>query len=254
MFPIRDDNPQINTPYACYGLIAANIIAWLLLQSVGQQPHLSQSICQFGLIPADLLSNHFDTRTFCPIDNIPNWETLVSSMFMHGGWMHLIGNRWFLWIFGNNVEDAMGTVRFFFFYLLCGLAAAAAQVFADTGSSIPMVGASGAIGGVMGAYIVLYPKVHVHMFFYLTTFAIPAFAMLGYWILVQVIGGFSSLSAQGGGVAFWAHIGGFVAGVILIFVFKDKQLVDQHPYHGWNQNRHKTKLWKSVGKQDKGIR
>jgi len=254
MFPIRDDNPQINTPYVTYGLIAANLVAWFLLQGFGEQPQLSQSICQYGLIPADLLSNHFSSQAFCPIDNIPNWETLISTMFMHGSWMHLIGNLWFLWIFGNNVEDAMGPIRFFFFYIICGIAAAAAQIVADTGSSIPMVGASGAIGGVMGAYIILYPKVHVHMFFYLTTFAIPAVAMLGYWIIVQVIGGFSSLTAQGGGVAFWAHIGGFAAGAILIFIFKDNRLLEQHPYHGWNQKRHKTQLWKSVGKQDSGIR
>jgi len=248
VFPIRDDNPQINIPYVTYGLIAANIVAWLLLQGFGQQPHLSQSICQYGLIPADLLSNHLSSGAFCPIDNIPNWETLISAMFMHGSWMHLIGNLWFLWIFGDNVEDAMGPIRFLIFYILCGIAAAAAQIFADTGSSIPMVGASGAIGGVMGAYIILYPKVHVHLFFYLTTFAIPAVAMLGYWVVVQVIGGFSSLTAEGGGVAFWAHIGGFMAGAVLVFFFKDKALLEQHPYYGWNQKRHKTTLWKSVGK------
>lgn len=254
MFPIRDDNPQLTTPYVTYGLVAANIIAWLLLQGFGEQPQLSQSICQYGFIPADFLGNHISQRSFCPIDNVPNWESLLSAMFMHGGWMHLIGNMWFLWIFGNNVEDAMGPIRFLVFYILCGIAAALCQMLADTHSSIPMVGASGAIGGVMGAYIVLYPKVHVHMFFYFTTFAIPAFAMLGYWIGVQVIGGLNSLSGQQGGVAFWAHIGGFIAGAILVFMFKNNSLLQQHPYYGWNQKQHKTKVWRAVGNKDKGIR
>lgn len=254
MFPIRDDNPQIRTPYTTYILIAANLIAWFLLQGLGGEPTLGESICRYGLIPADLLSTMSNTRSYCYIDHIPNWETLISAMFMHGSWMHLIGNLWFLFIFGNNVEDAMGSVRFLVFYIVCGIAAAGAQIIADTGSTIPMVGASGAIGGVMGAYIVLYPKVHVHLFFYLTTVAVPAVAMLGYWIVVQLLGGLSSLSSQGGGVAFWAHVGGFIAGAVLVFIFKNENLLRQHPYYGWNQNRHKTQLWKSVGRQDKGIR
>jgi membrane associated rhomboid family serine protease len=252
MFPIRDDNPQIYTPYVTYGLIALNILAWFGLQGFGQQPGLSQSICQYGLIPADLLSTFTPTqqRPFCFIDNDPNWITLISAMFMHGSWMHIIGNLWFLWIFGNNVEDSMGHFRFLVFYILTGLAAAFAQILADTGSTIPMVGASGAIGGVMGAYILLFPRVHVHMLiflgFFVTTYAIPAIAMLGYWIIVQLIGGFSSLGAQGGGVAFWAHIGGFVAGAVLVPLFKDRALLNKHPYHGWKQKRHQTKLWQKV--------
>jgi membrane associated rhomboid family serine protease len=157
---------------------------------------------------------------------------------------------WFLWIFGGNVEDSMGHVRFALFYLICGAAAAAAQVFADLASPIPMVGASGAIGGVMGAYIILYPRVHVHMLvilgFYVTTFAVPAVAMLGYWILVQFVGGMMSMGASGGGVAFWAHIGGFVAGVVLIMLFKDERLLAQHPYRGWRQRTHASRLWHKV--------
>jgi membrane associated rhomboid family serine protease len=161
-------------------------------------------------------------------------------MFLHGGWFHLIGNMWFLWIFGNNVEDSMGHARFVVFYLLCGLAAAALQVATQPSSIVPMVGASGAIGGVMGAYVMLYPRVRVHMFvflgFYVTTIAVPAIFMLGYWFLVQLIGGASTFGREeGGGVAFWAHVGGFAAGALLIYVFKKPALVNRHPYHGWHQ-------------------
>jgi membrane associated rhomboid family serine protease len=146
---------------------------------------------------------------------------------------------WFLWIFGNNVEDSMGHARFAVFYVLCGLAAAGLQVFSNPASAIPMVGASGAIGGVMGAYVLLYPRVNVHMLlwlgFYVTTFAIPAYWMLGYWFLVQVIGGVNAIGAQGGGVAFWAHVGGFVAGAVLVLAFRDPALLARHPYHGWRE-------------------
>lgn len=247
MFPIRDENPQLNIPYVTYLLIALNVIAWLLLQNFGVEPMLSQSVCNYGLIPADLTSQEtLRARMMCPIDGNPDWYTLVSSIFMHGSWMHLIGNMWFLWIFGNNVEDSMGSLRFAIFYLLSGLCASAVQVIADTGSVIPMVGASGAIGGVMGAYIVLYPKVHVHMFFFFRTFAIPAILMLGYWIVMQLVGGFNSIGAQGGGVAFWAHIGGFLAGMALIFVFKNEKLLAQHPYRGWQQKDHRDNVWDKV--------
>lgn len=132
----------------------------------------------------------------------------------------------------------MGHRRFIVFYLLCGLGAAAAQMLSNPGSPVPMVGASGAIGGVMGAYVMLYPRVNVHMLFwfgfYVTTFAIPAFWMLGYWFAVQLIGGLGSVGAAGGGVAFWAHIGGFVAGAVLIYLFRDQRLLDRHPHHGWH--------------------
>ena len=247
MFPIRDENPQLQTPLITYILIALNAVAWLLVQRSGVEPGLTASVCQFGLIPADLTAKEIvQTRFMCPIDGNPDWYTLTTSMFMHGSWMHLIGNMWFLWIFGNNVEDSMGSLRFAIFYIVCGIAASATQIIADTGSTVPMVGASGAIGGVMGAYIVLYPKVHVHMFFLFRTFAIPAIMMLGYWIVMQLVGGFSSIGAQGGGVAFWAHIGGFVAGMGLIFLFKNEQLLKAHPYHGWNQKEHDTQVWKKV--------
>jgi membrane associated rhomboid family serine protease len=159
---------------------------------------------------------------------------------------------WFLWIFGNNVEDSMGHGRFAVFYVLCGLAAAALQVATGPTSAIPMLGASGAIGGVMGAYILLYPRVHVHMLiflgFFITTVAVPAVVMLGYWLLIQLISGFGTLGDQDGGVAFWAHVGGFVAGAILILVFRDRRLLERHPYHGWQQRHSPTRNWHKVGR------
>jgi membrane associated rhomboid family serine protease len=251
MFPIRDENPQINIPYVTYALIALNVFAWFVLQGFGQEPALSRSVCSFGLIPADLRGLELAaTPGFCPVDGRPEWSTTISSMFMHGSWMHIIGNMWFLWIFGNNVEDSMGPSRFLAFYLLCGLVAAATQVIFDANSAIPMVGASGAIGGVMGAYIVLYPRVHVHLFIFLGiifyTFAVPAIMMLGYWIVVQLIGGFSSIGSDEGGVAFWAHVGGFVAGAALVLLFKDEKLLAGHPYRGWTQKEHADAAWKQI--------
>lgn len=246
MIPIRDDNPQLRTPVVTYALIALNVASWLLLQGSGLEPELSQSICRLGLIPADLFGAPVNVPVICPVELGGGWPTFLTSMFSHGGWMHLIGNMWFLWIFGDNVEDSMGPVRFAIFYVLCGFAAGFAQIMADASSVIPMVGASGAIGGVMGAYIVLYPRVHVHLFAYFVTFAVPAVFMLGYWVVVQAIGGFTSIGAEGGGVAFWAHLGGFVAGALLVLVFKDDELLASHPYHGWNQKRHMSTAWKSV--------
>jgi len=254
MFPIRDENPQLTVPYVTYAFIGINVVCWIFLQGMGNDPVLMRSICQFGLIPADVFGSidvaQAKQQLVCPVGGQERWATVLSSMFMHGGWMHIIGNMWFLWIFGDNVEDAMGHVRFVIFYLLCGLAAAAAQMLADPSSLIPMIGASGAIGGVMGAYVILYPRVHVHLFvflgFYATTFAVPAILMLGYWMAVQILGGFNSISATGGGVAFWAHIGGFVAGAILVLLFKNDQLLDAHPYHGWRQKKHASRAWHRI--------
>jgi membrane associated rhomboid family serine protease len=256
MFPIRDDNPHFLTPYVTYALIVLNVAAWLLVQGLGAEPRLSASICTLGLIPGDLLDtvqagtrSQVGPNTFCVIGVGSAWYTPFTSMFMHGGWLHIIGNMWFLWIFGNNVEDSMGHGRFVVFYLLCGLAAAAAQTLADPGSIVPMVGASGAIGGVMGAYILLYPRVHVHMLivlgFFVTTVAVPAVLMLGYWFIVQLASGWLTQSAQGGGVAFWAHVGGFVAGGVLILLFRNPRLLERHPYHGWNR-RSPTRSWHQV--------
>ncbi len=246
MFPIRDDNPHFTTPYATYAILALNVAAWIFLQGFGTEPSLSSSVCRLGLIPGELLQNvqpgtrlQVGPNTFCVLGDSPGWHTVLTSMFMHGGWFHLIGNMWFLWIFGNNVEDSMGHVRFVAFYLLCGFAAAGAQIMADPDSAIPMVGASGAIGGVMGGYIVLYPRVRVHMLiflgFFITTFAVPAYLMLGYWLVIQLISGVLAIGAEGGGVAFWAHVGGFGAGAALVWLFKDSRMLAEHPYHGWDK-------------------
>ena len=260
MFPIRDDNPQILTPYATYAIIALNAIVWVFIQGFGSMVPLVESICSFGLVPAQLLQSLPSSAAIplggdlvCVIGGGSGWYTTVTSMFMHGGWMHIIGNMWFLWIFGNNVEDAMGTRRFVVFYLLCGLAAVAFQVMTNPDSTVPMVGASGAIGGVMGAYIVLFPRVHVHMLvffgFFVTTFAMPAVYMLGYWLLIQLLSGVLSIGGQGGGTAFWAHVGGFVAGMVLIFLFRDKRLLARHPFHGIRQARSPTRSWHRIDRR-----
>jgi len=244
MFPIRDDNPSVLTPVVTAAIVALNVAAWALVQGFGTNPALTNSVCALGLIPGELLQNvrpgtsvPLGPGVACVLSH-PNWLTPLTSMFLHGGWFHLLGNMWFLWLFGNNVEDSMGHGRFAVFYLLCGLAAAAAQVLSNPASPMPMVGASGAIGGVMGAYIVLYPRVRVHMLlffgFYLTTAAVPAYFMLGYWFLLQLIGGTAGLASEGGGVAFWAHVGGFIAGAGLILVFRDRELVARHPYSRWS--------------------
>ena len=236
MFPYRDDNPTVLTPYITVAFIAANAVVWLLVQGLGTEPALTRSVCTLGLIPGELLQlAGIGTRVpmgpgaECVLGDTPTWYTPLTSMFLHGGWLHLIGNMWFLWVFGNNVEDSMGHIRFVLFYVLCGLAAAAAQIVVNPNSVIPMVGASGAISGVMGAYIVLYPKVRVHMLIFLgifiTTIAVPAWMMLGYWFLLQILSGLPMLAKETGGTAFWAHAGGFVAGMLLIWIFRDRSLV-----------------------------
>ncbi len=244
MLPIRDENPQILAPVVTLGLIGLNVLAWFGLQGAGSEQALLRSLCQLGLVPGELLGRlpaGYETPLGeglrCVLSGQPAPITLLTHMFLHGGWLHLIGNMWFLYLFGGNVEDSMGHVRFGVFYLLSGLAAAGTQILASPASGLPMVGASGAIGGVMGAYVVLYPRVWVHMLlwlgFYVTRVAVPAYFMLGYWLVVQLVGGALSLGRGGGGVAFWAHVGGFAAGALGVLVFRKRALVARHPYHGW---------------------
>jgi len=244
MIPIRDENPNILVPYATISIIVINCLAWVFVQGMGTEPALSNSVCVFALVPGELLGVIPPGAYFpagpdvaCQAGAATAWHTLITSMFMHGGWLHLLGNMWFLWIFGNNVEDAMGPARFIIFYVLCGLLAAALQIMLTINPELPMVGASGAIGGVMGAYILLYPRVKVILLiflgFFVTTISVPAILMLGYWFLLQLLGGLSSVTSTGGGVAFWAHIGGFVGGAILVNLFRDRELLNRHPYHGW---------------------
>ena len=237
MIPLRDENPTLNRPIATYTIIAMNAVVWVFVQGLGSAYGLAERFCSYALIPGDLLGIVPANTVIpvaqdmaCALDGTGHLSTLFSSMFMHGGWLHIIGNMLFLWVFGDNVEDVMGPFRFALFYLLCGLGAAATQIVTDPSSLIPMVGASGAIGGVMGAYAILYPRARVHMLiilvFYITTVSIPAIFVLGYWFLLQLLSGLGSLGQAGGGVAFWAHIGGFVAGILLVFVFRRPDLLD----------------------------
>jgi rhomboid family protein len=239
MIPYKDENPTLRPPVVTFVLIAANVAAWVFLQGMGQSPVLEQSICHLGLVPGHLLGGispgtpvQLGPDLYCRVGDLPGWATVLTSMFMHGGWLHLIGNMWFLWIFGNNVEDSSGRARFLLFYLLCGAIAAGAQSIATPDSPIPMVGASGAISGVMGAYIVLYPRVRVHMLvilgFYVGKIAVPAYLMLGYWLLIQLVSGALAVGQESGGVAFLAHAGGFVGGMVLIYLFRNKDLVAAH--------------------------
>lgn len=239
MFPLYDENPTSTTPIVTFTLIGLNVAAWAFVQGMGDTLLLAKSICLHGLIPGDLLqtlpvgtTTQLTPQLQCVLDGKSTVLSVFSSMFLHGGWLHIIGNMWFLWIFGDNIEDATGTARFAIFYLVCGLAAAAAQIISDPYSSVAMVGASGAIGGVMGAYARLYPKAHVvtliPLGFFITTVALPAFVMLGFWFVIQILSGIPALGSTGGGVAFWAHVGGFLAGLILIGPMHRPELVDKH--------------------------
>jgi len=259
MFPYRDDNPHFLTPYGTYSIIAINVLVWGLVQRFGANPALAESICNLGLIPGELLETiTVGTRvpvgpnSVCVLGNATTWYTPITAMFLHGGWLHLIGNMWFMWLFGNNVEDSMGTPRFILFYILAGLIAAGFQVAADPTSAIPMVGASGAIGGVMGAYILLYPRVNVHMLlflgFFITTFTVPAVVMLGYWFAIQILSGLLADTASGG-VAFWAHVGGFLSGALLIYIFKDPKLIERHPYYGWSRHPAQPRSWQRLDRR-----
>jgi len=249
MFPYHDENQTRRTPYVTIGLIAANVLTWLLVQGAGTALPLARSVCELGLIPGELTgalpvgtSTPMGEGLLCLTDPGRQLSHLITSMFLHGSWLHLLGNMWFLWLFGNNIEDSMTRTRFILFYLLCGLAAALLQVLTNPASGVPMVGASGAISGVMGAYLVLYPRVRVFAMvplgFFLTSVALPAWVMLGYWMLLQFVGGLTALGGrEGGGVAFWAHVGGFVAGVALIKLFAVSNDVAAHNSHHWEPRR-----------------
>lgn len=240
MFPYKDENPTLTTPVVTIALIALNVAAWVLIQGMGADPVLRDSVCRLGFVPGYLFGSipagaeiPLGRGVACLLGDVAPWATVLTSMFMHGGWLHLIGNVWFLWVFGNNIEDSTGPLRFLIFYLMCGAVAALTQAVASPFSAVPMVGASGAISGVMGGYIVLYPRVRVHMIIFLLIFitriVVPAYLMLGYWFLLQLL---SSVAAPEGGVAFLAHAGGFLAGMILVLVFRDRRLVQRRLAHG----------------------
>jgi len=211
MIPLRDVIPSRTTPYITITIIVLNALAWLFELSLPQDvlPAFLQS---YGVVPAN----------FAP-------ATLVTSMFLHGGWSHVIGNMWYLWIFGDNVEDRVGHGRFIVFYLLCGIIAALAQVAADPSSMLPTIGASGAIAGVMGAYFVLYPHSRVLTllpWIFIQIVELPAIVLLGFWFLMQLFSAGAiavTASTHGGGVAFMAHVAGFIMGAAGIFVFRKRE-------------------------------
>jgi membrane associated rhomboid family serine protease len=245
VLPYHDENQTLRTPVVTLALIVTNVLVWLLVQGAGSELALAASVCNHGLIAAELLQTQPPGSGFnmgnglaCLTDPGRGSAHLLTSMFLHGSWMHLIGNMWFLWLFGNNIEDSMSRGRFTVFYLLCGLAAALFQVFTDPDSIVPMVGASGAISGVMGAYLVLFPRVRVFTLvplgFFITSIALPAWAMLLYWAFLQLGSGLmSGVGQEGGGVAFWAHVGGFVAGVVLVYAFRRPEAVRAHRGTTW---------------------
>lgn len=218
MLPLRDDNPITITPYVTYVLVAANILVFLFEISLPSD-QLEQFFRTWALVPQEL------TASFEGRGPSGEWITLFTSQFLHGGFLHVAGNMLFLWIFGNNIEDRLGHVKYLIFYLGCGVLAALTQWFFSSGSSIPSLGASGAIAGVMGAYILKFPQARiltlVFLGFFVTTFRIPAFFFLGFWFVQQALYGIASLDVPtnigmgSGGVAYWAHAGGFVFGAIL---------------------------------------
>jgi membrane associated rhomboid family serine protease len=213
MFPLRDTQPSYSRPLITVLIIILNVVVFLHEVSLDEYSR-NYFIAHYGLIPARF---HF--------------SAILTSMFMHGGWMHIIGNMWFLWIFGDNVEDAFGHFKYLVFYLLCGIAAAFTQVLFSPGSRLPMVGASGAIAGVMGAYLIKFPRSRivtlVFIFIFITTIEVPAGLTLAYWFIIQFFSGVGTIGyshVSQGGTAFFAHIGGFITGMILVGVMGTRQI------------------------------
>jgi membrane associated rhomboid family serine protease len=221
MIPIHDDNPTHRRPIVTIALIVACVLVYFWQISLGPRA-AAGAVYSFGFIPAVLFT---DTALPPELAVVPAGVTLFTSMFLHGGFMHLAGNMLYLWVFGNNIEDVCGHLRFLLFYLLCGVAAAFAQAVPNPASEVPMIGASGAISGLLGAYLLLFPHARVHVlipFGILWMHQIPAGWVLGFWFVFQLLSGLTADPTQPG-VAFLAHIGGFVAGMALIFVFRDRR-------------------------------
>ena len=220
MLPVGDSTRRRRVPYVNVAIILACVAVFvyeLTLTGAG----VNEFFYDFGVVPTRLIDWLEDPS------GLDEPSTVVTSMFVHGGWLHLIGNMLYLWVFGDNVEDAMGHVRYPIFYLLCGAGAAALQVFVDQDSIVPMVGASGAIAGVLGAYLVLFPRatvsVVIPLLFFFGAFPVPAAVLIVFWFLLQLMSGVASLGTATGvseGIAFWAHVGGFITGAALIFVFR----------------------------------
>jgi len=223
MIPLHDDNPTSIRPLVTIALIVACVVVFLWQASLSERD-AQIAVYAFGMIPAVLFG---DAELPATLATIPATASLLTSMFLHGGWLHLIGNMLYLWVFGNNIEDSMGHGRFIVFYLLCGIAAALTQAVQDPASIVPMIGASGAIGGILGGYIVLFPRARILVLVPLGviffTMRIPALVVLGIWFALQFFLSAMSDTGAPGGVATWAHVGGFVAGLILITPFRNKR-------------------------------
>lgn len=217
MLPLNDDNPTEDTPVVTITFIVACCLVFFYQSSLLPGPG-ETFVYQYGAIPAVV----FGHAALPPeVMTIPPYSTVLTSLFLHGSWMHLIGNMLYLWVFGNNIEDIMGHARFILFYVVCGVLAALSHALTDPSSTVPMVGASGAISGILGAYLLLFPHARVLLLAPVVgTTYVPAGIVLGFWFVMQLLNGGASLGSQGGGVAFFAHIGGFVAGMVLIGLFK----------------------------------
>jgi membrane associated rhomboid family serine protease len=215
MLPIGDERIPGGPPaFVTYGLIALNVLAFFVELSQPSEAALQSFIQAWGVVPREYSA----VQDLPPTIPLPFWSTLLTSMFLHGGWMHLGGNMLYLWIFGDNLEKVMGAARFVIFYLACGLAASAAHIVFGPGSNIPAVGASGAISGVLGGYLLLFPRNRVRVLTRGGIAHVPAIVVLGFWIVIQLINGMGSMAttSETGGVAYMAHIGGFVAGLVLV--------------------------------------
>lgn len=223
MFPLRDTEPSYSKPVVTTTLIVINLLVFLFEFSLDPQ-YRNLFIGTYGMVPDEF-----------------SFRTLLTSMFLHGGWMHVLGNMWFLWIFGDNIEDTLGHAKYLLFYLACGIAAGLSQVLVDPNSRVPTVGASGAIAGVMGAYMVKFPQSRIRtlifIFLFITTVDVPAWLMLIYWFFIQFFNGFGSIGyshvSQGGGVAYMAHVGGFIAGVVLILLMAPKRRYTRPDNYYW---------------------
>lgn len=231
MFPLRDSAPSGTFPIVTLGIIVVNALVWL--HELSLETQLNQFVGQYGLTPAKFIYSYRLQGGMIANAFIP----LFTSIFMHAGWMHIIGNMWFLWIFGDNVEDRLGRFNFLVFYILCGIGASLIQVLVHPASTTPMVGASGCISGVLGAYLLSFPQARIHtlfIFFIIIRFIeIPAFLFLILWFIFQFISGAAEFgSAEGGGVAYWAHMGGFVVGMILLVALPGKK-----PRRPWSHDR-----------------
>jgi membrane associated rhomboid family serine protease len=224
MIPIGDDNTgRLRTPIVTYILIAINVIAFFVELTQPSEAHLQGFFEKWAVVPQE----YAQKADLPPQAPGPFWITLFTSMFLHGGWMHLIGNMLYLWIFGDNVEDRWGHAKYLFVYLVSGLIASLAHIYFNLSSSIPSLGASGAIAGVLGAYLVLFPQNRIRILSRMGVVHVPAILVLGFWIVLQFI---SQMGAgEGAGVAYWAHIGGFIAGVLFAFLFGRKTVGTMRP-------------------------